>query len=61
MKKLLLSLSVLVLGFGCAKESNSSSNNNNTGVYQMNQYGQCIQTSNGQIVQSTLCTNANNG
>jgi hypothetical protein len=62
MKMLLLSLSVLVLGFGCARESNNSSNNNNivnTG-YQMNTYGQCVQTSTGQIVQSNLCTNGLN-
>jgi len=57
MKKLLLSLSFVVLAFGCAKESNNSNNNN--GVYTMNQYGQC-QSTNGAIVQSNLCAGVYN-
>lgn len=61
MKKLLLGLSLLVLGFGCAKQSDNNNNNqnllnNNTyGQYQLNQQGICVAVQTQQPVQSNLC------
>ncbi len=55
MKMLLLGLSLLCLGFGCAKQSDNNTNSNaNAGYYQVNQQGQCV-SSNGQPVQQQLC------
>jgi hypothetical protein len=55
MNKLLLGLTVLVLGFGCAKESNSNNTTATTNAYQLNTSGQCVQTSTGQFVQANYC------
>lgn len=60
MKKLLLGLSLVILGFGCAKESNSATVNTATG-YQLTAQGYCIQTSNGQQVAQSYCSNVNSG
>jgi hypothetical protein len=67
MKKLLLGLSLLVLGFSCARQSDNNNNQNllNNGAfgqYQLNQFGQCVAVQTQQPVQTSLCQqNGQNG
>jgi uncharacterized protein YcfL len=51
MKKLMLGLSLLFLGFGCARESNNNANNNQAGIFQMNQQCYGSYSYQGQILQ----------
>lgn len=59
--------SLFALGlFGCGSSGSSGSSGGGTTAvvstgYSYNTYGQCVQTSTGQIVTSTYCTTANTG
>lgn len=55
MLRLFIALASVVFVVGCSKGSDS--NSANTG-YQLNQFGQCVQSSTGQIVSSQLCYNS---
>lgn len=59
MIKFLFALSLMGLGFGCAKQSDNSTTT--SAVYQFNQTGQCVSTQNGAVVPSNYCSTTNSG